>query len=125
MIFSSWKPRVVRAFPSSVSHQPFCVASAAASLNRRSMRFWISCFTFLEGSAWSCRRFPQQALDEVLDQLLHLLEGVGLELRGERGEHLALQLDPCVLQEDHRLRPLRLVILVDVLKNLLQDLPRL
>merc|ERR1719160_2330493 len=51
MILFMLESRVDSALPNSVSHQPFLVASSAASVTRRSMRSWISFFTFRKGSA--------------------------------------------------------------------------
>mmetsp|Transcript_54179 Transcript_54179/g.117044 ORF Transcript_54179/g.117044 Transcript_54179/m.117044 type:complete len:216 (-) Transcript_54179:960-1607(-) len=44
------RSRVIFAWPSCSSQKPFLVASSVASLSRRSMRSWMSCFTLSKGS---------------------------------------------------------------------------
>mmetsp|Transcript_16846 Transcript_16846/g.39528 ORF Transcript_16846/g.39528 Transcript_16846/m.39528 type:complete len:315 (+) Transcript_16846:724-1668(+) len=48
------KSRFCTALPISSSQKPFFVASCVASLRRRSIKFWMSTFTFAKGSAAIC-----------------------------------------------------------------------
>mmetsp|Transcript_13421 Transcript_13421/g.37118 ORF Transcript_13421/g.37118 Transcript_13421/m.37118 type:complete len:262 (+) Transcript_13421:674-1459(+) len=59
---SSLAARVSVAFPSSVSHQPFFVASVVASASSRSMSFWMSFLTSMNGSSASFAARTERAV---------------------------------------------------------------